>query len=132
MTSATASLVAIPDPSRSRRTFLAMFASGLLFALPSGPALAKDAFELELDSTNIARSFERQATYLTPGFQAALASDMVQDEIQRLMLRLTDPERQPDPNSCSVPLICEGDVRLDHWKERGYGLVQPVLFTARS
>jgi dienelactone hydrolase len=42
-----------------------------------------------------------------------------------------DRERHPDPNSCTLVVLCIVDPRFDGWAERG-GLVSPVLYTSRS
>ena len=50
---------------------------------------------------------------------------------QRFALTVTDPGRQPNPNSCTTVVACTIDPRLEHWTAHG-GIVEPVLFTARS
>ena len=50
-------------------------------------------------------------------------------QAMRLKVVLTDPERQPNPNFCTLP--CPIDPRLQHWAD-GSGIVAPVLYTSRS
>ncbi len=59
-----------------------------------------------------------QVTAATAAYQAA-----------RLQLASTDPERQPNPNFCTLP--CPIDPRLQSWAG-GSGIVAPVLYTSRS
>ena len=48
-------------------------------------------------------------------------------------MQATDPERNFIGHLCaSGDDGCAGDVRLYDWQAKGYGIVQPVLFTARS
>src|SRR4029077_1378861 len=44
----------------------------------------------------------------------------------------TDPERQPANLCASRQNECAGDVRFYDWQKDGYGLMHPVLFTARD
>ena len=49
----------------------------------------------------------------------------------RLAAVAADPERQPNPNSCTLAVLCVVDPRMSGWTDRG-GLVSPVLYTSRS
>ncbi|MDX1802901.1 MAG: hypothetical protein R3292_02395 [Alcanivorax sp.] len=64
---------------------------------------------------------------LLPGVIAATSAY----QSDRLALTVTDPERQPNPDSCTSVLLCPVDPRVQHWQDNG-GLVEPVLFTSRS
>lgn len=61
----------------------------------------------------------------------AILTAMASYQEQRLRALAADPERQPNPNSCTFVVLCVIDPRLDGWTERG-GLVSPVLYTSRS
>jgi len=46
--------------------------------------------------------------------------------------QVNDPEREFVDHVCrSGEDGCAGDVRLYDWQKNGYGIVQPVFFTAR-
>jgi dienelactone hydrolase len=48
-------------------------------------------------------------------------------------MQVADPERNFSGHLCaSGEDGCAGDVRLYDWEKKGYGIVEPVLFTARS
>lgn len=64
---------------------------------------------------------------LAPGIFAATSAY----QQARLAALLADPERQPNPNPCTLALICAIDPRVQNWSAAG-GLVTPVLYTSRS
>ena len=52
---------------------------------------------------------------------------------RRTAMQAADPERNFTGHLCaSGEDGCAGDVRLYDWQAKGYGIVQPVLFTARN
>jgi dienelactone hydrolase len=81
----------------------------------------------ELANLAVTGQNANQHPELLPGIgQATLAYQQA-----RLRALAADPERQPNPNSCTVVVLCPIDPRLDGWAERG-GIVAPVLYTSRS
>ncbi|ATL66638.1 alpha/beta hydrolase family protein [Nocardia terpenica] len=70
---------------------------------------------------------------LGTGYPARLAAATVDYQRRRLDALRTDPERQPNPNSCTLVLTCpiDPEVGIDRWRASG-GLAEPVLFTSRS
>lgn len=78
---------------------------------------------------NIANTLQNTAlhTALLPG----LLADTTRYQVARVSLLLTDPERQPNPNSCTAIALCPIDPRVQGWESAG-GLVEPVLYTSRS
>lgn len=64
---------------------------------------------------------------LTPGILAAT----LDYQRARAAAIASDPERQPNPNSCSAVVLCSVDPRLNNWTARG-GIVEQVLYTSRS
>ena len=100
-------------------------------ALTFAPSAA--AFDPVVEAQNFNKGQERQTIYDTPQYQAQLFQISQQNEQQSLTAQATDPERQFSTNSCArYDGPCAGDVRLYDWGPKGYGLVKPVLFTARS
>ena len=56
-----------------------------------------------------------------------------QNRAAALAMQAADPERNFTGHLCaSGEDGCAGDVRLYDWEAKGYGIVEPVLFTARS
>ncbi len=62
---------------------------------------------------------------------AGITRDTIAYQEAKARALAADPERHPDPNSCTTVLACPIDPRLDGWTSRG-GLVSPVLYTSRS
>jgi dienelactone hydrolase len=86
-----------------------------------------------VEARNFAITFERQAVYDTPQYQAALLADGTKSTAAALAAQLHDPGRFFTNNLCwNLQSGCAGDIRLYNWGPKGYGLVQPVLFTART
>ena len=86
----------------------------------------------ETDEQNRAKSEERAAEHQTPEYQAEL-DRREQANAQSMATALaSDPER----NFATVCAIggnaCAGDVRLYDFQERGRGIVEPLLWTARN
>ncbi|PPE75286.1 hypothetical protein C3942_06355 [Solimonas fluminis] len=81
------------------------------------------------EAQNIANTLQNTTlhTALLPG----LLSDTTRYQVARLSLLLTDPERQPNPNSCTAIALCPIDPRVQGWEAAGE-LVAPVLYTSRS
>ncbi|HEX4191359.1 MAG TPA: hypothetical protein VHZ06_10235 [Marmoricola sp.] len=62
---------------------------------------------------------------------AGITRDTIAYQQARARALKADPERKPDPNSCTTVVACPIDPRMDGWTDRG-GLVEPVLYTSRS
>ena len=100
----------------------------LLVAAP-----AAHAFDPETEARNYSKGQERQAIYNTPGYQALLRQVGLQNRAAALQMQAADPERNFTGHLCaSGEDGCAGDARLYDWGPKGYGIVRPVLFTARS
>jgi hypothetical protein len=102
-----------------------------VLALGVAPAVA--AFDPGVEAKNFSKTQERQAIYDTPEYQAKLNAVSQQNFTDALAAQAKDPERQFAGNLCANGgQACAGDVRLNDWGPKGYGIVQPVLFTARN
>ena len=70
----------------------------------------------------------------TPEFQARLTAGQPRQraaEVAKILA--TDPERNfPATSAPTAGNECAGDVRFYDWKDAGFGIVKPVLFTARN
>jgi dienelactone hydrolase len=113
-----------------RRSLLAA-AAALAVALAS-PAAAS-AFDPVLEAKNFAKVSERNV-YVTgdPAFQLRLAQQNVEDVGALEQILLADPERTPLNICANRKNECAGDVRFYDWGESGYGVMTPVLYTARN
>ncbi len=106
-----------------------------LAGLHAAPAAAKPptAFNPAVEAQNFSITQQRQAIYDTPQYQAALAADSVQGEADGQLTQAADPERNFNTDLCwNHGNGCAGDIRLNDWAANGYGIVRPVLFTARN
>ena len=94
---------------------------------------AAQAFDPVVEAQNYGKGSERQAIYDTPDYQAKLAEISLQNRTEALQAAANDPEREFMTDLCwSGENGCAGDVRLYDWQSNGYGIVKPVLFTARN
>ena len=100
-----------------------------LLSAPAGAA----GFDPVVEARNFAVTLERQATYDTPTYQAQMLGVGTVNGAHATYEQLTDPGRNFADDLCwSGYNACAGDVRLYNWATKGYGIVRPVLFTARS
>jgi dienelactone hydrolase len=109
----------------------ALLAAGMLLAIlaPSARAVLDPAVEAE----NYSKTEERQTIYDTPQYQAQLAASSTQSMADALQMAAKDPERNFMSDLCwNLGNGCAGDIRLNNWGPNGYGIVKPVLFTARD
>lgn len=91
------------------------------------------AFDPAAEARNYAKTQERQTIYDTPQYQVRLAQVSTQNEAAAFAMQAADPERNFMGHVCARgDNGCAGDVRLYDWQANGYGLVEKVLFTARS
>jgi dienelactone hydrolase len=77
---------------------------------------------------NLLVSQERQVQFDSPQTIAAVSAAAAQYQLSRLTI---DSGRNPNPNACTLVVICQPDPRLSSWTSEG-GIVDPVLYTARS
>jgi dienelactone hydrolase len=106
-----------------------------LAALPATPAAANPptVFNPVVEAQNFSITQQRQAIYDTPQYQADLAADSMQGTIEGQTTAAADPERNFTTDLCwNHGNGCAGDIRLNNWAANGYGIVRPVLFTARN
>jgi dienelactone hydrolase len=114
--------------SRLRRAVLV--AAALATALPA----AALAFDPVTEEQNYSKIQERQNIYLTPQYQLLLTQVSQANLQSALQAQSNDPERNfVGRDVCwNDGSGCAGDARLYDWGPDGYGLVKPVLFTARD
>jgi dienelactone hydrolase len=107
--------------------------AGVAAAVLLAGASAAHAFDPAVEAQNYSKGLERQAIYLTPDYQAKLRLVSQVNGLNALKMQATDPEREFVTDLCwNGNDGCAGDVRLYDWQTKGYGIVQPVLFTARN
>lgn len=122
---------------RPRPTTLVSLVTAVLAtaAAATAPAVGAegDPVDPARESANFSKQHERASEYLTP---KALADQLTQGADSfagGLVEQASDPGRLFVTDVCwSKALACGGDTRLAHWEERGYGIVEPVHFTARN
>jgi dienelactone hydrolase len=102
-------------------------------AAPSAMATPPTVFDPAVEAQNFSITQQRQAIYDTPAYQTQLAADSVASGAQALATEAADPGRFFSDDLCwNLGNGCAGDIRLNNWATNGYGLVRPVLFTARN
>jgi hypothetical protein len=107
--------------------------AGIAAAVSLAAASAAYAFDPAVEAENYSKGLERQSIYLTPDYQAKLRVISQQNGLNALKMQATDPQREFVSDLCwNGNDGCAGDVRLYDWQAGGYGIVQPVLFTARN
>jgi dienelactone hydrolase len=114
---------------------LASVAASLLFYVfpPAAAAKPPDHFDPVVEARNYSITLQRQAIYDTPAYQAKLAAISLANGTRALQIQASDPERLFADDVCwNQGNGCAGDIRLYDWESNGYGLVRPVLFTARD
>ena len=117
--------------SRFWRRAPAVAASAVALALLA--AGSASAFDPAYEASNYSKTLERARIYSTPEYQLKLRAVSLQNRVDSLETAAQDPERNFLTNLCaSGEDGCAGDVRLYDWGPKGYGIVRPVLFTARS
>ena len=97
-------------------------------------AAPASGFDPGLEAKNFAKTAERMRyVTLTPEFQARLGEANVDNGLTFAQIPIADPERNYAGNVCAIGgNECAGDVRFYDWKDNGFGIVRPVLFTARN
>src|SRR3954466_1666178 len=118
--------------ARFRRRAAGVVAIAVALGLIWGPAMAS-AFDPVYEAKNYSKTQERSRIFLAPDYQLKLRQVGVQNRIDSLAIQAKDPERNFITNLCaSGEDGCAGDVRLYDWGPKGYGIVKPILFTARN
>jgi dienelactone hydrolase len=91
------------------------------------------AFDPGYEAANYAKTSERARIYSTPEYQLRLRAVSLQNRADAMTTAAQDPERNFLLHLCATGEDgCAGDVRLYDWGPKGYGIVKPVLFTARN
>lgn len=96
-------------------------------------AMPPTTFNALVEAENYSITLQRQTIYDTPAYQAQLTGDTVANAAEALATQAADPGRFFIDDLCwNLGNGCAGDIRLNNWANNGYGLVRPVLFTARD
>ena len=111
-----------------------------LLALAGALAVAVPALAAEFtpagEAQNYSKTGERwQHESGTPEYRALMQQRGIESEAELAQIAVEDPERDSSGNLCRHHYDgCAGDIRLwpKHWEAAGHGIVEPVLFTARS
>jgi dienelactone hydrolase len=122
--------------SRRRTTFVrrvpaiaALALAGALLVL----APAAHAYDPVAEAKNNSKTQERENIWGTPQYQLQLRLQSQQNQQAAITKTVADPERSFHGQLCATGEDgCAGDVRLYDWESKGYGIVEPVLFTARN
>ena len=122
--------------SRRRTTFVrrvsaiaALALAGALLVL----APAAQAYDPVVEAKNNSKTQERENIWGTPQYQLQLRLQSQQNQQAAITKTVADPERSFNGQLCATGEDgCAGDVRLYDWESKGYGIVEPVLFTARN
>jgi dienelactone hydrolase len=100
---------------------------------PAAGAMPPSTFNPVVEAQNFSITQQRQAIYDTPQYQAQLSVDSLNNTTQALAIQAADPGRFFTDDLCwNQGNGCAGDIRLYNWATNGYGIVRPVLFTARN
>ncbi|MHB8693536.1 MAG: alpha/beta hydrolase [Solirubrobacteraceae bacterium] len=90
-------------------------------------------FNPVVEAQNFSITLQRARIYGAPAYQAQLLLEGLSSSTQALAAQAADPGRFFTNNLCwNLENGCAGDIRLYNWAANGYGLVRPVLFTARD
>jgi dienelactone hydrolase len=82
---------------------------------------------------NYSKVLERAKVYMTPGYQLLLRTVSARNAQAAITEQINDTGREFLDHLCrSGDDGCAGDARLYAWQSSGYGIVQPVFFTARD
>ncbi|HEY8302472.1 MAG TPA: hypothetical protein VIG48_11275 [Jatrophihabitans sp.] len=105
----------------------------LVLSATAAPAGAAGSFHTARELKNFAITQERQAEYDTPAYQKQLAIVSARNVANAARIQAADPGRFFSNNVCWEQANgCAGDIRLNNWGPKHYGLVRKVLFTARD
>jgi dienelactone hydrolase len=112
-----------------------MLLAGVLLGVSAAAATAMPpaAFNPIVEAQNFSITQQRQTIYDTPEYQTQLSLLSAANLTNALAIEARDPGRFFSDDVCwNQGNGCAGDIRLDNWARDGYGLVRPVLFTARN
>jgi dienelactone hydrolase len=116
-----------------RRLTVAGTVVATLAVAASAHATPPTVFNPVVEAENFSITQERQAIYDTPAYQTQLTADSAASTAQALAAEAADPGRLFTDDLCwNLANGCAGDIRLNNWATNGYGIVRPVLFTARD
>ncbi len=102
-------------------------------AAPTAAAMPPSTFDPVVEAQNFSITQQRQTIYDTPQYQAQLATVSAANLQNALAIEAHDPGRFFSDDVCwNQGNGCAGDIRLNNWGPNGYGIVAPVLFTARN
>ncbi|HEX4011780.1 MAG TPA: alpha/beta fold hydrolase [Solirubrobacteraceae bacterium] len=119
----------------ARRLILGSATAAIAALAVAGAAAAMPptSFNPVVEAQNFSITQQRQAIYDTPQYQTQLAVDGAASTAQALATEAADPGRLFSDDLCwNLSNGCAGDIRLYNWAGDGYGIVRPVLFTARD
>ena len=111
----------------SRVAIILVVAAALV--APSGAQA--ELVDQRAEALNLLVSQGRHREFSSPGMTARVGAATSAYQASRREQLAADPERAPDPNSCTTVALCPIDPRLQDWAD-GRGMVREVLFTARS
>src|ERR1700727_2444666 len=123
------------DGMAGRRLTAGVLAMLAVVVLRVVPAMASPptTFNPVVEAENFSITQQRQTIYDTPSYQAQLSIDSADSTAQALATEAADPGRFFTDDLCwNLGNGCAGDIRLNNWATDGYGIVRPVLFTARD
>jgi len=105
----------------------------MIFQFGLAQAGPPTVFNPVVEAQNFSITQQRQAIYDTPQYQAQLTADSASSTAQALATQAADRGRFFTDDLCwNLSNGCAGDIRLNNWATNGYGIVRPVLFTARD
>ncbi len=105
----------------------------LAAAATAARATPPTTFNPVVEAQNYSITLQRQKIYDTPRYQEQLSAISLSNLAGALATQAADPGRFFTDDLCwNQGNGCAGDIRLDNWASDGYGLVRPVLFTARD
>jgi dienelactone hydrolase len=104
-----------------------------LAAAAPATAMPPSTFNPIVEAQNFSITQQRQTIYDTPQYQAQLSLVSQRNFTHALAIQAADPQRFFTDDVCwNQGNGCAGDIRLYNWGPARYGLVMPVLFTARD
>jgi dienelactone hydrolase len=111
-----------------------MLAATTMMVLAGAAAGTQSAgFSPTREADNFAITLERAKIYDTLAYQRLLTLSGTANLEHALAAQAADRGRLFEGDACwQGENACAGDVRLYDWASNGYGLVRPVLFTARD
>src|SRR5437764_1224700 len=103
------------------------------YAWAGDPPGMASSFDPVLEAQNYSKTLERQSLYDTPQGRLLLTQVSNSNFLAATKAQASDPEREFVSDLCwNGGDGCAGDARLYDWQKDGYGIVKPVLFTARN